>query len=430
MITPRLKMIIDNVVTDSIADIGTDHAYVPIELVRSGRCRRAAATDIRKGPAQTARNHINRYGLDIDVRVGAGLSVIGAGEFGEIIIAGMGGKMICSILEADEEKAKSSRLILQPMNAQYEMRKFLVSHGYNIISEDLALEGFKVYNLIVCGGGPAARYESEIDYHLPAFLRNCKYFKDLYAKKMREFTRISRGNDMSEKNGNDSLAEYYKKMAETAEMKYKINVEKPVLYAVTDGKTRGKELEAAVEAALKGGASAVQLRDKSLSAEELAKEAALLKPVCRRYGALLIVNDSVQAAKISGADGVHLGQGDGSPEEARKILGADKIIGVTARTPEQAKAAEKAGADYLGSGAVLGTSTRADAVKMSFNTLRMICESVDIPVFAIGGINAENAALLSGIPISGAAVVSGIFGQADIEAAARSIKGTLDNMLR
>lgn len=197
---------------------------------------------------------------------------------------------------------------------------------------------------------------------------------------------------------------------------------KLLLYAITDrAMLGGKTLSEAVERALKGGAAMIQLRDKGADVVSLTKTALKLKPVCEKYGAPLIINDSIEAALASGADGVHLGQGDAPIEEARKILGADKIIGATARTPEQAIAAEKAGADYLGSGAVFGTSTKPDAVKMSGETLRLITSSVNIPVAAIGGITAENILELKNTGIAGAAVVSGIFAQPDIEKAAKNL---------
>ena len=201
-----------------------------------------------------------------------------------------------------------------------------------------------------------------------------------------------------------------------------LNKDKLLLYAITDrAALKGGALPDAVEAALKGGATMIQLRDKDADTESLAKTALELKPICEKYGTPLIINDNIEAVLASGADGVHLGQGDTPVEEARKMLGANKIIGVTARTPGQAAAAEKAGADYLGSGAVFGTSTKADAVKMSGETLLLITSSVNIPVAAIGGITAENILKLKNTGIAGAAVVSGIFAQPDIEKAAKKL---------
>ena len=190
---------------------------------------------------------------------------------------------------------------------------------------------------------------------------------------------------------------------------------KYLLYAVTDRHwLNGRTLEEDVEQALKGGVTLVQLREKNLNFEEFCKEAEIIHLLCKKYNVPLIINDNVEVAKAVNSEGVHLGQGDMSIAKAREILGKNKIIGATARTKEQAVKAEKEGADYVGSGAVFGTSTKSDAVKMSFETLREICESVRIPVTAIGGITKENVLQLKGTGISGAAVVSGIFAEKDI----------------
>ena len=197
-----------------------------------------------------------------------------------------------------------------------------------------------------------------------------------------------------------------------------INKNQLLLYAVTDRAwLNGGTLADAVEAALKGGATLVQLREKNADTAALIKTASEIKQVCRRYDVPLIIDDNIEAVIKSGADGVHLGQNDTPAQEARRILGPDKIIGVTAKTPEQAIAAERDGADYLGSGAVFGTSTKSDAVKMEPETLRAITASVNSPVAAIGGITSENILGLNGTGIAGVAVVSGIFAQRDIEKA-------------
>ncbi len=187
------------------------------------------------------------------------------------------------------------------------------------------------------------------------------------------------------------------------------------LYAVTDRSWLGEEtLYQQVEQALKAGVTMVQLREKNLSTEDFEKEARTLLPLCHAYHAPLIINDDVELAKRTGADGVHIGQSDMEIKKAREILGSDKIIGVTAKTVEQAKAAEASGADYLGSGAVFGSSTKKDAIPLDHDLLQKICESVQIPVVAIGGITAENAMQLKGRGIAGIAVVSGIFACSDI----------------
>lgn len=198
--------------------------------------------------------------------------------------------------------------------------------------------------------------------------------------------------------------------------------EQLTLYAVTDRLwLSGRTLAEAVEEAVRGGATLVQLREKDMSEEDFIKSALEIKKVCRKYGVKLIINDSVSVALAADADGVHLGQGDTPLPEARRVLGKDKIIGVTAKTVEQAIKAERDGADYLGSGAVFGTSTKADAKKMDMTTLRSITAAVKIPVVAIGGITAKNIARLKNTGISGAAVVSGIFAHDNILGATQTL---------
>lgn len=193
------------------------------------------------------------------------------------------------------------------------------------------------------------------------------------------------------------------------------------LYAITDRNLIQSSLGEDIAAAVKGGAGLIQLREKNVTEDEYIAYAREALAVCRSLGAKLIINDSVAVCAAAGADGVHLGQGDTDPKEARRILGGNAIIGVTAKTAEQAQRAEADGADYLGSGAVFGTSTKADAVKMDIETLREIAATVSIPVYAIGGINAENISQLRGSGIYGAAVVSGIF-KGDIEKNAVRLK--------
>ena len=203
----------------------------------------------------------------------------------------------------------------------------------------------------------------------------------------------------------------------------KFHVENCLLYAVTDRTwLRGQTLEEQVEAALRGGVTMVQLREKDLDQEAFEEEARRILALCRRYHVPLLINDNVPLAARVGADGVHVGQNDMSPAEARAILGSSAIVGVTARTVEQALAAEKAGADYLGSGAVFGTSTKKDARPMDPAYFRQICESVSIPVVAIGGITADNIRRLQGCKMSGFAIVSGIFAAEDIEARSRLLR--------
>ena len=184
------------------------------------------------------------------------------------------------------------------------------------------------------------------------------------------------------------------------------------------------------------GATMIQIRDKDiLSTDSDAglkdeyNEALEIKRICHEHKVPLIINDNVQFAIDIDADGVHLGQDDMNPAEARKLLGTDKIIGVTAKTVEQAKKAEADGADYLGSGAVFGSTTKLNAKPMTKELLREITEAVDIPVVAIGGINADNAVTLKGTGIAGIAVVGAIFASADIRAAARELAEICDKIL-
>ena len=202
-----------------------------------------------------------------------------------------------------------------------------------------------------------------------------------------------------------------------------------LLYAVTDRSWLGNEtLYEQVEKALKGGVTLVQLREKELSEADFEQEAKELLELCHKYNVNLIINDNVALAAKVGADGVHIGQSDMGVEKARAILGKEKIIGVTAKTVEQAKAAEAAGADYLGSGAVFGTSTKKDAKPMDHALLQEICESVKIPVVAIGGIDGGNILLLKGRKMAGVAVVSGLFACEDIKKAAEDLREKADRI--
>ena len=196
-----------------------------------------------------------------------------------------------------------------------------------------------------------------------------------------------------------------------------------LLYAVTDRAwLKGETLESQVEKALKGGATFVQLREKELDEAEFLEEAKKLKMLCRKYQVPFVINDNVEIALAVDADGVHVGQNDMDAAQARALLGPDKILGVTAKTVEQALKAQEQGADYLGSGAVFGTSTKADALPMTMERLGEICRSVSIPVVAIGGICLENIGKLKGSGAAGAAVVSGIFGAEDIEGTVRQMR--------
>ena len=195
------------------------------------------------------------------------------------------------------------------------------------------------------------------------------------------------------------------------------------LYAVTDRAwLRGRRLEEQVEEALRGGATLVQLREKQLDEQALLSEATGLARLCHRYGVPLIVNDNVRVAMQSGADGVHVGQDDMEAAAVRRLLGPDMILGVTAKTVEQARRAQDAGADYLGSGAVFGSSTKLNAKPMTRETLSAITSAVSIPVVAIGGIHSGNILELAGTGIVGVAVVSGIFAAEHIEEECRLLR--------
>ena len=196
-----------------------------------------------------------------------------------------------------------------------------------------------------------------------------------------------------------------------------------LLYAVTDRSwLNGQTLYEQVEQALEGGATFVQLREKELDEEHFLEEAREIKELCRKYNVPFVINDNVDIALAMDADGVHVGQSDMEAGDVRAKLGPDKIIGVSAQTVEQALLAQSRGADYLGVGAVFPTGSKADASEVSHETLRKICEAVDIPVIAIGGIGKDNVKELSGSGICGIAVISAIFAQKDIKAATEELK--------
>lgn len=191
-----------------------------------------------------------------------------------------------------------------------------------------------------------------------------------------------------------------------------------LLYAVTDRSWLGEEtLYDQVQEALEGGVTCLQLREKDLNNEDFLREALAIRDLCRSYDVPFIINDNVDIALACDADGVHVGQQDMAAGQARQKLGAEKILGVSVQTVAQAAEAAASGADYLGVGAVFTTATKPDADAVSFATLQEICNSVRIPVVAIGGISADNIMQLAGSGVDGVAVVSAIFAQADIGAA-------------
>lgn len=202
-----------------------------------------------------------------------------------------------------------------------------------------------------------------------------------------------------------------------------ISEKRLTLYAVTDRKwlQTGQTLAGQVEQAILGGATVVQLREKHASNEEFLALAQKVKQVTDRYQVPLIINDNLEVALAVDAAGIHVGQEDLAATAVRQKLGDKKVVGVSAQTVEQALAAEKAGADYLGVGAVFPTSSKDDAVEVDFATLKAICQAVQIPVVAIGGITAQNMIALAGSGIVGVAVISAIFAQPDVKKAAQEL---------
>ena len=196
-----------------------------------------------------------------------------------------------------------------------------------------------------------------------------------------------------------------------------------LLYAVTDrSNICNLTLYEQIEMALRGGVTCLQLREKNLSEDEFISEAVKVKELCLRYNVPLIINDNADVAIKSGADGVHVGIEDAPVDELRKKLPKGYIIGATAKTIGQAKAAEKAGADYIGVGAVFPSPTKTNAIRITHNELQQICSAVSIPAVAIGGINYDNIDELKGGGMEGVAVVSAIFSADDIYTATMQLK--------
>ena len=215
-----------------------------------------------------------------------------------------------------------------------------------------------------------------------------------------------------------------------AEMRDKL-AQSLLLYAVTDRHWMGnRTLYDVVRESLEGGVTFLQLREKDLDDENFYKEAVRLQEMAREYGVPFVVNDNVEIAVRMDADGVHVGQDDMEAGDVRALIGPDKILGVSAQTVEQAVLAEKRGADYLGVGAVFPTGSKDDAVEVSHETLKAICEAVSIPVVAIGGITVNNTPELAGSGICGIAVISAIYGQKDIYQATVSLKKVTEEMVR
>ena len=204
-----------------------------------------------------------------------------------------------------------------------------------------------------------------------------------------------------------------------------------LLYAVTDRAWTGEQtLYEQVEAALKGGVTCVQLREKEMDETAFLQEAKDICALCHRYGVPFIVNDNVDVAIACQADGIHVGQEDMAAGEVRRRVGDAMLLGVSVHTVEEARRAVRNGADYLGLGAVFPTSTKTDVDQMTKETLRAICDAVDVPVVAIGGINRGNLLKLSGSGVDGVALVSAIFSAEDIEDTCRKLRLLAEGMVR
>lgn len=194
------------------------------------------------------------------------------------------------------------------------------------------------------------------------------------------------------------------------------------IYLVTDdGCLQGRALIDCVRKALDGGVTLVQYRAKTASSAEMYAEALQLKALCDSFNVPLIINDRLDIAMAVGAAGVHLGQDDLPCAAARKILGEDYLIGVSAHNPAEAKAALQSGADYLGCGAVFGTATKADVKKLGTEGLAAICKDKGLPVVGIGGVTADNYREVRAAGADGAAIVSGILAQPDIRTTVEAI---------
>ena len=203
----------------------------------------------------------------------------------------------------------------------------------------------------------------------------------------------------------------------------KCDKEMMLLYAVTDRAWVGRQsLYQQVEAALKGGVTCLQLREKELDTEAFLREALEIAALCKRYGVPLFINDNLEVAVRCGADGIHVGQDDLDAAQVRQQVGDRMMIGVSVHSVEEALEAVRKGADCLGVGAMFPTATKADASPVSLETLGAICAAVEVPVVAIGGIGPDNLHRLAGTGVDGVALVSAIFGAPDIENRCRLLR--------
>lgn len=204
-----------------------------------------------------------------------------------------------------------------------------------------------------------------------------------------------------------------------------------LLYVVSDRSWLGDNtLEDELEKAIQGGATFVQLREKDLDFDEFLNQAKSVKSLCEKHNTPFVINDNIEVAIKSNANGVHLGQSDTQLLKARKLLGDDKIIGISVQSVSQAIDAEKNGANYLGVGAIFDTKSKADAKNVSIDTLKDICSAVDIPVIAIGGICDKNIMQLANSGICGVAVISAILASADIKSSTSKLKKLAQKMIK
>ncbi len=211
----------------------------------------------------------------------------------------------------------------------------------------------------------------------------------------------------------------------------KLSPESMTLYAITDSSwLKNDTLANQVELVLQGGATFLQLREKELDNASFLALANEILPIARRYHVPCVINDNIEVALQSGADGVHVGQKDIQNKDVRALIGPDKILGISANTVQSAIQAEQSGADYIGVGAVFSTSTKKDAGHLSMQTLKEICQSVHIPVVAIGGINEQNVMQLCGSGVNGIAVISAIFASPDVQKATRNLLALSRQMLK
>lgn len=201
------------------------------------------------------------------------------------------------------------------------------------------------------------------------------------------------------------------------------------LYLVTDSEIlANRDFYSSIEDAIKSGVTIVQLREKYASGRDFLEKALELRQITKKYGVRFIINDRVDIAMISDADGVHVGQSDIDAKSVRKLIGSDKIVGVSARTLEEAKKAKSDGADYIGIGAVFSTSTKLDAKSVNIETIEQITKEVDIPSVLIGGINLSNIDKLKHLDVDGYAVVSAILKSDDISMQAKKWSDKINMM--